>query len=530
MNRRGGDTPPTEPRPNRQPGPQSSRDLSRDPPPVYGPAPPSSPPPPPPPPVALEATSSTSSLYTATAASSVGAAPTPLSSFGQLPTLAQRSTQLPPSSDAPDLPSVPRPELRSTETSSSTSSGASASTGGSGASGASAGSEERRFSPVDDVSASFFDRLVNMARSYHSIRDDMTSQEERPPLDGDDAILITVNYVFDQPNRLGLLVMLLPNILSSREPRAIQEFIRLATQMAYLNIINQMHHREGITVEKFNSFPTLTSLDEDLKRCYICFDDMEVGQAKREGQALEERPLKKRRLYDNLSEATSNESVALVETQPESEAPLESERPKLLCHHTYEYKHLAVQLPCLHVFGQSCLCEWLKEHSTCPLCREKLEEPIASEHHTSGVTYLQLPALYGRSPTPTPENSEGRDPPQDHPWTLILRRNELATTNAESEPPSDNLSPPPPPPRSRWRLFLPFTAGRSAGGSQVIFPMVVALRRTANGVETTEGLDEETLSSSQRVLRAMDLLRRPRSQPPQLPSEDAEETREGNEL
>ena len=32
---------------------------------------------------------------------------------------------------------------------------------------------------------------------------------------------------------------------------------------------------------------------------------------------------------------------------------------------------------CGHAFGRSCIAQWLKENNTCPMCREKMELPVA---------------------------------------------------------------------------------------------------------------------------------------------------------
>ena len=31
-----------------------------------------------------------------------------------------------------------------------------------------------------------------------------------------------------------------------------------------------------------------------------------------------------------------------------------------------------IKMPCSHVFHEDCLLQWLKEHSTCPICRMSL--------------------------------------------------------------------------------------------------------------------------------------------------------------
>ncbi|ODQ79054.1 hypothetical protein BABINDRAFT_167599 [Babjeviella inositovora NRRL Y-12698] len=46
-------------------------------------------------------------------------------------------------------------------------------------------------------------------------------------------------------------------------------------------------------------------------------------------------------------------------------------------------KHDAVRVPdCGHIFGRSCIIEWLKEHASCPLCRGEVTASTALEHRS----------------------------------------------------------------------------------------------------------------------------------------------------
>ncbi|KAH3667924.1 hypothetical protein WICMUC_005137 [Wickerhamomyces mucosus] len=40
--------------------------------------------------------------------------------------------------------------------------------------------------------------------------------------------------------------------------------------------------------------------------------------------------------------------------------------------------HIPVQMPCGHIFGKSCLVEWLKSNVSCPLCRREVEDSNVS--------------------------------------------------------------------------------------------------------------------------------------------------------
>ena len=41
----------------------------------------------------------------------------------------------------------------------------------------------------------------------------------------------------------------------------------------------------------------------------------------------------------------------------------------------------SAELPCGHAFDKQCLREWLKEHDSCPVCREKLDAPPVNPPH-----------------------------------------------------------------------------------------------------------------------------------------------------
>lgn len=190
------------------------------------------------------------------------------------------------------------------------------------------------------------------------------------------AIIITVNYVFSDennplnPNRSGSLVLSLPNNSSNRDPEFIQQLIRFATQMAYSSIINGFHKPKGLTKKIFNNYPTLDLKDlGDSKKCVICFEEFD-GLIHRDCENVSddhrlngENSSKRRKLDSKPSEprpvdppTDDSTKVYLVDCDPSEE-------------------HTPIKLPCNHIFGKRCLQEWLKDHTTCPLCRKSLADP-----------------------------------------------------------------------------------------------------------------------------------------------------------
>lgn len=349
------------------------------------------------------------------------------------------------------------------------------------------------------------------------------------------AIIITVNYVFSDennpqnPNRSGSLVMTLPNNSSNRDPRIIQEFIRLATQMAYSTIVN-LNKEKGITIDKFNSFDikTLEELKETSRECSICFEDYVAfsnNNKKRsiiEGsESQEDASIKKRKLNNNNADSTSNDSLSSSTTSTSSSSDQNTSRPKYLSEFTGTFEHLPVQMPCGHIFGKSCLFEWLKNHSSCPLCRDSVSESNTNETSTNetngnvqnnpNVTMVHRPALLDIF------NSFSRDRERNSPVRRILRSgNGLGESNSphthmhtHSFPPqlvdsqdeaqegeSGNQT------GVFSHLLNYLRRSQLSENSEPLFPTGVSSRRTTNGVETRL---TDRIGSEDNVLEFMNL-------------------------
>lgn len=340
------------------------------------------------------------------------------------------------------------------------------------------------------------------------------------------AIIITVNYVFSDennpqnPNRSGSLVMTLPNNSSNRDPRIIQEFIRLATQMAYSTIVN-LNKEKGITIDKFNSFDikTLEELKETSRECSICFEDylaFSNNGKKRSvvdgSRSQEDTSAKKRKLNNKNAESTSNDSSSSSTTSTSSSSDPNTSRPKYLSEFTGTFEHLPVQMPCGHIFGKSCLFEWLKNHSSCPLCRNSVSEPSTdgtSTNDTNGnaqdnpnITLVHRPALLDifnsfsrdresnspvrrilRSGNGLGENNSPHTHMHTHSFPLQLVDSQDEAQEGESGNQTGVFS----------HLLNYLRRSQLSESSEPLFPTGVSSRRTTNGVETrlTDRIDSE---------------------------------------
>ena len=349
------------------------------------------------------------------------------------------------------------------------------------------------------------------------------------------AIIITVNYVFSDennpqnPNRSGSLVMTLPNNSSNRDPRIIQEFIRLATQMAYSTIVN-LNKEKGISIDKFNSFDikTLEDLKDTSKECSICFEDYVPisNKGKKRGivessESQEDTSVKKRKLNNDNAESTSNDSSSSSTSSNSSSSDQNTSRPKYLSEFTGTFEHLPVQMPCGHIFGKSCLFEWLKNHSSCPLCRDSVSESNTNEtsindsndnvQNNPNITMMHRPALLDIF------NSFSRDRENNSPVRRILRSgNGLGESNAPHTHMHTHSFPPQP--VDSQGEAQEGESGNQTGvfshllnylrrsqlneNSEPLFPTGVSSRRTTNGVETRL---TDRIGSEDNVLEFMNL-------------------------
>lgn len=334
------------------------------------------------------------------------------------------------------------------------------------------------------------------------------------------AIVITINYVFSDennpsnPNRSGSLVLTLPNNPNNRNPRMLDEFIRLATQIAYSAIVNGMQpEKRGITVEKFKSFPVVATAELDQTECSICLEEFENQDLKRSSNLDVENDIpntKRRKLNDNSS------SGVAVDEPPVSNSNGSEVTVQLLKDSTIKFPHFAVKLPCNHIFGQSCLAEWLKSNMTCPLCRTAIKDETATNPSaaTNSATGFNVPPSQPPSSSDTPNvrvvdrsgeeirfllhNNASQGDHRIYRAQSPLSSNPSSdTTSANTSSGSGNATTSRTPSLGRQSIFNNIRDYfRSSDINEPLFPTSVESRRTATGVNTTTSEAENSPSNS----------------------------------
>lgn len=328
--------------------------------------------------------------------------------------------------------------------------------------------------------------------------------------DENGAIIITINYVFsdennpNDPNRSGSLVLTLPNNASNRDPETLDEFIRLATQMAYTTIVGGVpKEKKGLTVDKFKSFPVKNVNEISETDCAICLDPLA------DKESDEPRP-KRRRLNEQLefvSGTTGANGTGENSGNSGTGANHNDATVAYLKDSNILFDHVPVELPCHHIFGQLCLAEWLKAQVTCPMCREVVEkedndgDTTTSANTTNTTSDSEDPSMgqrFGllntsyegpslRVLTRTGlENFRGLM----GATPIIRRRVPLATSTTRAEAAEDNSAPDAGSGDSTGSIDQGEVISRisnylNSSFPQPLFPAGVASRRTGNGVSTT---------------------------------------------
>lgn len=180
-------------------------------------------------------------------------------------------------------------------------------------------------------------------------------------------MLVSVNYIYQQEPpvpensesaRTGSIVLNVPNIPSNRTELETSAIIEFAASIALSAIAACSFKRSlGVPAEFLDSMPCGVDSSEG---CPICYDPYHVESSP---------PRKKRRV------AKSGKGAS-VQTHS---------------HHDHE----SVMLPCGHLFGRSCISEWLSVHTTCPLCRDVVHPGQGYERPPSRINLPNISTLLG---------------------------------------------------------------------------------------------------------------------------------------
>jgi len=250
-------------------------------------------------------------------------------------------------------------------------------------------------------------------------------------------IILTVNYIYGQtpvnnqrggnaqaagnePNNdsqngiTGSLILHVPSINESNDDN-LQVLVRLATIIALRTISTSIKKASGVPDKVFESFKVckLEELAEEDRKCPICYDAyIEPAEAEKDDSVKEKdaedsinsngkrlrkdvkESQKKRR--KNNADGQSSSYTSFLDNKESSKESSPAEEDK--------YVHVPVKMPCGHVFGRTCLHEWLKTNNSCPLCRDKIKHTRGSE--SGYATTVVLPNL-------AQVISEGREVIQD---------------------------------------------------------------------------------------------------------------------
>lgn len=141
-----------------------------------------------------------------------------------------------------------------------------------------------------------------------------------------------------------------------------------------------------------------STLKESERSCPICydkFDELKYGDNNEQsGEGNHLRTTKYRDFIDSdppmwfptdATASTHSEYHRLATQSLEKEDDSENN------------EHVPVKMPCGHIFGRSCLLEWLKSNISCPLCRSEVESQSVQ---TSDQTNIDISVIRNRSMHP----------------------------------------------------------------------------------------------------------------------------------
>ncbi|KAH3668515.1 hypothetical protein OGAPHI_002269 [Ogataea philodendri] len=216
-----------------------------------------------------------------------------------------------------------------------------------------------------------------------------------PTIEPSRNIILTVNYIYGQPNPMqpsetnnnlsGSLILHVPNI-NDNDDENLQVLIRLATTIALRTIATSVKKASGISKQIFDKLEVKKVSELADQQCAICYESYEDQESVGKTQIGQ----KRKRGQDEEEESNEHQPKKLRKMENETKPrPLSSK----LTQKDVEYTHVPVEMPCGHIFGRSCLREWLKTNNSCPLCRHSIRNendasssrPRDSENETTIV-------------------------------------------------------------------------------------------------------------------------------------------------
>ncbi|KAG0688439.1 hypothetical protein C6P40_000978, partial [Pichia californica] len=227
-------------------------------------------------------------------------------------------------------------------------------------------------------------------------------------------IILTVNYVYGgtsdyNANNSGSLLLYVPSIDETNEEN-VSVLVRLATEIALRTIAVSLRNSAGVSKETFDSLAVkkVKDLNDNELECPICYESY-VDKKTEEDKDYDKNS--KKRKADHIDESDSNSSNKKVKTNEgesvpaqaeasnsETETETEADEDHTLHKETDKsnplvYIHYPVVMKCGHIFGASCLSEWFKTNSSCPLCRLKVPNVMETSNEESRDVTITLPNL-----------------------------------------------------------------------------------------------------------------------------------------
>lgn len=206
-------------------------------------------------------------------------------------------------------------------------------------------------------------------------------------------IILTVNYIQGgQGNEhgSGSLLLYVPSIVETAEEN-VQLLVRLATEIALRTISTLLQKSAGVSEKVFEGLQVkkLNELKLSEQECSICYDsyvekESISGSENKKKRDLESAEDEDREHVTKKRKSNTEEAIDINNEETEKSEKKGTRDPG--------HEHYPIALKCNHVFGASCLREWFKTNSTCPLCREKLPN-LSETDNTPQDIQITLPNL-----------------------------------------------------------------------------------------------------------------------------------------